>query len=113
MSVETRQPGEEHLDTFRHLMKLAFNPPRQFIEQVPPPRLEHMLCAFDGDRLVASSRDLPMVQWFGGTPLRVAGISSVATLPEIRGTGIGDELLPAILPRSRERGAGVTLLFPA
>src|SRR2546423_5734277 len=54
-----------------------------------------------------------MVQWFGGRPLRTAGISGVTTLPEVRGTGVGDELLRALLLQARDRGAVVTSLFPA
>jgi predicted acetyltransferase len=113
MSVEFRQPTEDNQDEIRRLAVLAFNVPRSWVEHGPPLRVDQCLCAFDGDRLVATSRDIPMVQWFGGRPLRSAGISGVATLPERRGTGIGDDLIRALLQRARDRGAVVTSLFPA
>src|SRR5438309_5533508 len=113
MSVAFRQPTEDNEGEIRRLAVLAFNVPRSWVEHGPSLRVDQCLCAFDGDRLVATSRDIPMVQWFGGRPLRAAGISGVATLPERRGTGIGDDPIRALLQRARDRGAVVTSLFPA
>jgi predicted acetyltransferase len=63
--------------------------------------------------MVATTRDIPIRQWVGGRPLPAAAISSVATSPERRGTGIGGALMRALLVRARDRGAVFTSLFPA
>jgi predicted acetyltransferase len=112
--VEIREPAPGDERTIRDLAVLSFNvPPSWARGEGPPVGTEHMLCAYEGERLLATSRDTPMLQWFGGRPLRTAGVASVATVPEVRSTGLGDELMRALLARARDRGAVVTSLFPA
>ncbi|MFN2543336.1 MAG: enhanced intracellular survival protein Eis [Actinomycetota bacterium] len=111
--MEIRRPREDEMRRLLELSSLSFNVPMSRIEDGPPMRPEHMLAAFDGERLRAMARDIPVQQWFGGRPMSCAAISSVATIPEARGTGVGKEVMRALLQRARDRGAVVTSLFPA
>src|SRR5207302_4908127 len=106
--------SEEDRGAIRELAVLSFNVPPAWAQgQGPPLRIDDMLCAYEGDRLVATTRDIRMLQWFGGRPLRAAGVASVATVPEHRSGGVGDEVMRALLHRARDRGAVVSSLFPA
>lgn len=111
--MEIRQPSADDIPAIRRLATLSFNVPPSWAEHGPPMRPEHMLGAFEGGALRAMARDIPADQWFGGRPVPCAAISSVATVPEVRGTGLGDRVMRELLERARGRGALVTSLFPA
>jgi predicted acetyltransferase len=112
--MEFRRPTEADSQAIRELAVLSFNVPVSWARgKAPPLRTEHYLCAYEGDLLLGTTRDIPMLQWFGGRPLPAAGVASVATVPERRSTGLGNELMRALLTRARERGAVVTTLYPA
>jgi predicted acetyltransferase len=115
VSTDFRAPGEDEERAIRELAVLSFNVPPGWVEADAGPSFhpEHYLCAYEGDRLLATTRGIPMQQWFGGRPVPTAGVASVATTPEVRGTGLGDTLMRALLERSRESGSLVTSLFPA
>jgi predicted acetyltransferase len=115
MGLEIRQPGPDEMTAIRELAVLSFNVPVEWARSgaLPKAHPEHYLCAYEDARLLATTRDIPMRQWFGGRPIPTAGVASVATTPEARGTGLGGELMRALLRRARDRGAAVTTLFPA
>ena len=112
---EIREPTEDEQTAIRELAVLSFNVPPAWVRSEAGPAFqpEHYLCAYADGRLLATTRDIPMLQWFGGRPLPAAGVASVAVQPEARGTGVGDSLMRALLQRARDRGAVVTSLFPA
>jgi len=99
VSVEIRQPGEDEQTAIRELAVLSFNVPASWVraESGPASHPEHYLCAYDDGRLLATTRDIPMRQWFGGRPVPAAGVASVAVQPEARGTVVGDWLMRALL----------------
>src|SRR5205809_807403 len=111
--MEIREPHQDELREMRLLSAMSFNVPMSWVEQGPPARPEGALCAYEDGRMLAMARDIPMREWFGGRAMRCAGISGVATVPEVRGTGVGDTLMRTLLEEARERGAVITTLFPA
>jgi predicted acetyltransferase len=115
VSTDFRAPGEDEERAIRELAVLSFNVPPAWVEADAGPSFhpEDYLCAYEHGRLLATTRAIPMQQWFGGLPVPTAGVASVATTPEDRGTGVGNALMQALLERSRDGGALVTSLFPA
>jgi predicted acetyltransferase len=114
-TTDFRIPTEDDERAIRELAVLSFNIPARWIEAGAGPKFhpEDYLCAFEGGRLVATTRAIPMQQWLGGRPVPMAGVASVATMPEARGTGVGDALMRALLQKARDNGQVVTTLYPA
>lgn len=72
-----------------------------------------MVGAFDGGRLVAMVGAHAFGQHFGGRPVPMAGVASVAVVPDRRGEGLAGELLAVAIRDARARGEGIASLFPA
>jgi predicted acetyltransferase len=109
-----RRLRESDLDQAWELDRECFNQPderREFFVGTAAP--EHLVGAFDGERLVALSRALPLAQYFGGRSVPMGGISSVATAPEYRGRGLGKRTVAGCIDLMRERGDAISTLFPA
>jgi predicted acetyltransferase len=62
-------------------------------------------------RLVAKAMDRDQGHWFGGRLVPATGLAGVATVPELRGTGLGRMALTRTLHAARERGAVIATLF--
>jgi predicted acetyltransferase len=74
-------------------------------------RPEWTLCAFDGDRMVASFATIPFTMRSAGTALPMGGITAVGTLPEYRRRGIVRQLMTRALADMRDKGQPVTALW--
>ncbi len=74
-------------------------------------RPEWTLCAFDGDRMVASWSVLPFTMRANGNALALAGVSAVGTLPEYRRRGLVRRISTQSLGQMRERGQSVAALW--
>ncbi|HSR86459.1 MAG TPA: GNAT family N-acetyltransferase [Streptosporangiaceae bacterium] len=72
-----------------------------------------MLGAFEGGRLVGSTRYHIMRQWWHGRSLPMAGVASVKVAPEQRGRGIATAMMAAQLDDIADRGYPLSVLFPA
>jgi predicted acetyltransferase len=86
-------------------------PPRALPEPWPVPET----CpwgAFVGGELAGVATVRAFRSWFGGEPVPMAGIASVAVRPEHRGAGLLAPLVAALLTDARERGAVVSGLYP-
>jgi predicted acetyltransferase len=106
--VEIRPAGEADREALTQLLELAFN-----IRGNPAVlRLIGRLCAFDGERPVASARPIAFDQWFGGKRVTCSGIAGVAVLPEYRGQGLASALLRALLREERSSGRAISVLYP-
>ncbi|HEX5621484.1 MAG TPA: GNAT family N-acetyltransferase [Solirubrobacteraceae bacterium] len=62
-------------------------------------------------RLVAKAMDRDQGHWFGGRLVPATGLAGVATVPELRGAGLGRIALTRTLHAARERGAVIATLF--
>jgi predicted acetyltransferase len=112
--TEFREPIEADRAQIVDLTTVALQPSPGWAEHVAPTLpLEEFLCAYEGDRMVACARSIPVGQWFGGRSIPMAGISMVATAPEHRGKGIVTETMRRLLVNERERGALISALYPA
>src|SRR5919197_1052522 len=112
--VDIRPPEDSDRDAIAYLASLSFNVPLARARRLAPElRLDRYLCAYEGKRLIATTQAHDLEQWFGGRPLRMAGIASVATIPERRGTGVASLLLEESLRTARDTGFTVSALFPA
>lgn len=64
-----------------------------------------------GGRCVGGLANYQMAQWFGGRPVRCAGVSGVAIGAELRGSGAARRLVAATLVESRQAGIPLASLF--
>ncbi|MFB8788794.1 MAG: GNAT family N-acetyltransferase [Potamolinea sp.] len=65
------------------------------------------------DEVVGGLAILQMNQWYGGKPIPMAGIASVAVTPEHRGTGVAAELLTNTLQELYSNGIPLSTLYAA
>ncbi len=56
---------------------------------------------------------MPMGQWWGGRSVSNLGISAVATAPERRGQGLGQQLMRSVLQEAHAEKFGISTLYPA
>lgn len=73
--------------------------------------LDDVIVAEDTHGPVAHARLFRMTSWFGGRPVKVGGVASVAVAPEARGQGVATALMGHLHDRARERGDAITMLY--
>lgn len=66
-----------------------------------------------GTNVVGGLATLPMAQWFGGKPVPMTGIASVAIAPEARGSGVALTLMQQVLQELHGKGVALSTLYPA
>ncbi len=114
MSVEYRVPTEDERERVGDVLQSAFGSPpalRQRFSSIA--RLELYLCAYEGDRIVATSMSHPLEQFFGSRGVPCAGIAAVAVRPDTRGKGTGGALVAELIRQRREAGDVISSLYPA
>ena len=112
--VEFRQAAAEDVPVMADLWRLSFNPPREFVDTLRDRlRVERVLVATIGDRVAATAQGFDIHQWFGGKPVSMIGVASVATHPQHRSTGLGSEVVSRLLQRARDAGKVLSTLYPA
>jgi predicted acetyltransferase len=72
-----------------------------------------LLAAYADRTVVGMARIMPFRQWWGGSPLPLAGIGGVVVAPEFRGRGIGAALMSAVVTRAAQQGFPLSALYPA
>lgn len=107
--IQMRPAGEADRQSVASLLDLAFNMRRNAVDIQ---ELHRRLCAFDGDRPVASAKSIDYDQWFGGQRVPCAGIAGVAVLPEYRGQGLASAVVRTVLREERARGRAISALYP-
>ncbi len=112
--IELRPPGEDDRERILDVQQSAFGIVPSWRERVGPNlRLDRYLCAYDGDRLIATSLSHPLTQFFGGNDIACAGVAAVAAMPDTRGRGIGGTLVAELIRRQRDAGDVFSTLYPA
>jgi predicted N-acetyltransferase YhbS len=116
VSIEVRPLPEEDGPAAHALCREAFGGPA-----APTPadverwlhthRHSHGLAGYDGDRLVSHARVKPYRQWFGGRPVPMGGVASVAVAASHQRRGVARATVGAVLPLLREHGYPVSTLF--
>jgi predicted acetyltransferase len=108
-------PEARYLEAMYAVWDLAFNPSPESRAARRPERvrLDRYLVAMRDDRVLATAMGLPMLQWFGGRPLRTVGVAAVATDPLHRGLGLASSVVAELLRRHRDLGRDLATLYPA
>jgi predicted acetyltransferase len=71
------------------------------------------LGVFDGERLVAHAKVRSYQQFWGGRLMPMGGVAGVVVAPEVRGRGVGSQLMSSLARRSRDLGDLISVLYPA
>ncbi len=74
---------------------------------------DRLLGVWDGGELLGAARYYPMLQWWHGRAVPMAGVAGVKVAPEARRRGIGRALMRALLDTLAERGYPLSALYPA
>src|SRR6266516_3293131 len=112
--IVIRQPTEDERAAVGAVLRFSFYPPAAVAAQmIADFQLDQFQVAFEDDRVVATARTYDLRQWFGGRAVPMAGIASVATVPERRGSGIATELMRSVMRAARRDGKPIATLYPA
>jgi predicted acetyltransferase len=117
--VEIRCLADEDRDAQFDLRARAFGPMSAADRDRVRPLVEqdyaagNVLGIFDGARLIASGRYMPIEQWWHGAAVPAGGVASVYVAPEDRGRGVGTRLMTALIELIAERGRPLSVLYPA
>lgn len=107
--MTVRPLGDSDLEAVGRLSQLAFG----YTSDTPPTDTRG-LYGIDGPdgRLLALAKIRDYEQVWGGRPVPMGGIASVAVHPDGRGRGLSSELMRGLLPVMRDAGQSVSTLFP-
>jgi len=109
--LRVRELGDDDLEQAGALGRLAFGG-----DPAAPPRPFRPGCrtwgVLEEDRLVAKAVLRDDEQWWGGRPVRMAGIAGVAVHPDGRGRGAARTLLRVLIEQARLAGQSVSAMFP-
>ncbi len=113
---EVRELGLDDVEAAVHLRAAAFaNPVNDVQREVVRSRFERggsLGIAVDG-RLAGMLTVHPLGQFFGGRPVPMGGIASVAVSVEYRGRGIAPAMVTGALAAMRDAGQVLSTLHPA
>lgn len=107
-------------DDFEQALGMALEAFGELPAGVERPRAEdfprpgsHAFGTFDDGRLVARVIGREYHSWFGGSEVPTVGIAGVVVRPERRGEGLLKPLIRTVLDEARERGEGISTLYPS
>lgn len=114
MAVEIRPLTEEELPELRQVASYAYADTRTDEERRSIPqalRPEWTTCAFVDGRLATTFGAYPFRARLNGARVAVAGLTSVATLPEFRRRGLLRQVMTRSLGEQRDRGQSMAILW--
>lgn len=112
IELRAAEPGD--LPALGSLWRTAFHVPQHSLDSMPERlRLPRLLVATRAGEVMASTQRFAMRQWFGGRPVSMSGIASVAVHPLERGAGVGSKAMEETLRLARDEGFALSSLYPA
>lgn len=114
MAVEIRPLTEEELPELRQVASYAYadTPTDEERRSIPQAlRPEWTTCAFVDGRLATTFGAYPFRARLNGARVAVAGVTSVATLPEFRRRGLLRQVMTRSLGEQRDRGQSMAILW--
>jgi predicted acetyltransferase len=114
VDIEIRAPRPDEADDVFAICSEAFtSPPDRGKAWMATKRMEDFLGAWTDNELVATTEVMPLGQFFGGRPVPMGAVASVAVRPDHRGHGIAPRLLAVAIERMHELGLVISTLHPA
>ncbi|MEF8826241.1 MAG: GNAT family N-acetyltransferase [Halapricum sp.] len=108
-----RHVPESDLDRYRRLIEYAFSPEDgPGLDEEPPDRIAARYGLYENDQLLTTGALYGLDARLRSDWTTVGGIAAVSSPPEHRGSGNVRRLLRGLLSESRERGYGLTALWP-
>lgn len=110
LTIESIRSGDQE----RHhaLMRQAFGGTAAFDPDAPQSDPDKFVCAYDGDRMVASVITFDLAMTWGGRQVPCGGVSGVVVAPETRSLGAARRMLGEALDRMDRGGQVVSALYP-
>lgn len=114
VTIEIRAPAESEREAVGDVLEVSLNlDPARRASRLPRMPLADFRVAADGARIVSVAGEFRFLQWFGGRPLAMSGVTGVATLPEYRGGGTMRDVVTTLMREAHDRGTPLTALYPA
>ena len=110
--ITFRAANADEMDRFDAIPRYVFADTTPADEQPPPTLLpEWTQCAFDGDRIVATSGAYPFRVQVNGVTTAMHGVTAVGTNPTYRRRGFVRRLISDLLLRAYEQGCSASILL--
>ncbi len=112
-NFEIRAAREEELQTIMQLVGYAFANNEQPKDEPEPPPVtpQQTLCAYDGERMVATSGAFDFQMQMNGRPVAADGVTLVTCDPGYRRRGLVRQLMEGLLQRARQRDVPLAILW--
>ena len=115
MGVEIRSPREDEIAEYLRVVRYVFSTPMPEGDEDKRAKwrfdTERALCVFVDGELVSTFGAYDFTVQLNGTPVPLAGVTNVGTLPGFRGRGFVRELVTQGLADVRERGESCSMLW--
>ncbi|MEJ2088939.1 MAG: GNAT family N-acetyltransferase [Gammaproteobacteria bacterium] len=112
-NIEIRPATKDEMPGLNRNLAYAFADNSIPSDESPPGPLqaEQTLCAFDGEKMVATSGAYDFKMRFNGRAVAADGVTVVSCDPGYRRRGIVRQLIDGLLQRSRERDVPIAILW--
>ena len=110
-NIEIRPAQEDELQEMMQVVGYAFANNDVSTEDPPPIAPEQTLCAFDGERIAATSGAFDFQMQMNGRPVGADGVTLVTCDPGYRRRGLIRQLMEGLLHRAKERQVPLAALW--
>ena len=110
-NIEIRSARADEMQDMMQVVGYAFANNDISQEEPPPVTPEQTLCAFDGERIVATSGAFDFQMQMNGRPVAADGVTLVTCDPGYRRRGLVRQLMESLLQRAKERQVPLAVLW--